>query len=194
MASSAFPLTVNMAEAQQELQPSCQIVPPSGRDALNREARELFREGIELLNVGEPRGAIAKLESAVASSPGYSDGYVGLGIAYAMDSQVYPALDSFGKAAEADPASFFAHFKLAQFYFKLRVPKKGYEEASCALRCATTTEEKRLVAQVLKEERTREAGGVRRPTWNKPFSSKSIVLGIGLLLGACTLVVRVLAH
>jgi hypothetical protein len=106
-----------------------------------------------------------------------------------MDSRVYPALDSFEKAAEADPSNFYAHFKLAQFHFKLRVPRKGYEEAKRALRYAATPNEKRLVAQILKEEREREAKGVARPTWNKPFSRGWVQAGIALVVAACLFLV-----
>jgi tetratricopeptide (TPR) repeat protein len=140
---------------------------------------------MEMLEIGEPREAIQKLEEAVACAPHYSDGYVGLGIAYAMTSQVYPALDSFERAAELDPTNFYAHFKLAQFHFKLRIPDKGYEEAGRALKCATTPEEKWLVAQILKEERGREAGGVRRPAWSRPYSRFWLRVGGALLLMGC---------
>ena len=156
---------------------------------LSPEARDSFREGLEWLGRGEPREAIQRLETAVARAPHYSNAFVGLGIAYAMDSQVYPALDNFERAAEVDPGNFFAHFKLAQFHFKLRIPRKGYEEAARALECATTLEEKRLIAQILKEERQRETNGVSRPTWSKPFSRNWLRAAFILLLAACAMLV-----
>jgi cytochrome c-type biogenesis protein CcmH/NrfG len=187
MASTTLALPLDIEESQPESRVSS-IVPSAGV-ALCPETKTLFREGIELLGMGEPQEAITRLERVVAAAPDYSDGFVGLGIAYAMDSRVYPALDSFEKAAEADPSNFYAHFKLAQFHFKLRVPKKGYEEAKRALRCAATPDEKRLVAQILKEEREREAKGVARPTWNKPFSRKWLQAGMVLLVAACLFLV-----
>ncbi|MBZ5513427.1 MAG: hypothetical protein LAN62_01010 [Acidobacteriia bacterium] len=187
MASSIFPLTFDVQEIRPEARTSAIV--PRGTAPLSAEALNSFHEGMELLGLGRPGEAIGRLESAVARAPEYADGFVGLGMAYAMDSRVYPALDSFEKAAELDPANFFAHFKLAQFCFKLRIPKKGYEEAELALRCATSLEERRLVAQILKEERQREAGGVKRPTWNKPFSRIWTRVGFGLLLAACLILV-----
>lgn len=157
---------------------------PCASPALSWEARNSFREGVELLGRGEPLQAITKLEEAVVCAPNFSNGYVGLGMAYAMDSRVYPALDSFGKAVQLDPTNFYAHFKLAQFCFKLRIPKRGYEEASEAMRHATTVEEQALVARILKEERQRESGGLRRPTWDKPFSALFMKVGIGVLVAA----------
>lgn len=187
MASSTFSLPLDIEETSPESKVSSIV--PSTTTSLSTEARNCFWEGMELLGMGEPRRAIASLESTVACAPQYSDGYIGLGIAYAMDSRVYRALDSFEKAAELDPSSFYAHFKLAQFYFKLRVPMKGYEEAERSLKCASTLAEKRLVAQILKDERQREASGVARPTWNKPFPRQWVQAGLALLAAACLLLV-----
>lgn len=175
----------------EEIRPETQVasIVPIQAGPMSTEALNLFREGIELLGVGEPREAIGRLEDVITLAPEFSNGYVALGMAYAMDSRVYPALDSFERAAEVDPTNFYAHFKLAQFHFKLRIPANGYEEAARALRCATTLEERRLVAQILKEEREREAGGVHRPTWSKPFSRKGLGIGFGLLLAACVLLI-----
>ena len=193
MATSTFPMPNGLGEAGQDCPASYPVVRVPA-DGLPSEARALFKEGVERLDSGEPREAIARFEKAVACAPGFSNGYVGLGIAYAMDSQIYPAMDSFLKASEADPESFYAHFKLAQLFFKLRVPKKGYEEASRALRSARALEERRLVGQILKEERAREAGGLRRPTWEKPFSPTLLRVGAGLLLVMLTLLVYAVAH
>lgn len=156
-----------------------------GSAALPVEARRSFQEGIELLNRGEAREAARSFEEALEAAPDFADGHVGLGIAYAVDSRIYPALDHFERAAELEPRNFFAHFKLGQFYFKLRVPQKGYAEISRALECATTIEERKLVAQVLREERQREHNAVRRPWWNKPF--KRAALGLGAVLGAAAI-------
>jgi tetratricopeptide (TPR) repeat protein len=180
MATSTFPICLD----QEESESRASSIVVAGASALSGEALQSFQEGMELLGMGEPREAITRLKETVACAPRYSNAHVGLGIAYAMDSQVYPALDHFEKAAEVDPENFYAHFKLTQFFFKLRVPKKGYENASRALKCATTLEEKRLVAQILKEERQREASGVRRPTWDRPFSKNWIRLGLALLVAA----------
>jgi Tfp pilus assembly protein PilF len=183
VAASTFPICLDAEETRLEGRASSIVL--SGPATLAGEASRFFQEGIEFLGVGEPREAIVRLEEVVARAPHYSNGHVGLGIAYAMDSQVYPALDHFEKAAEVDPSNFYAHFKLAQFHFKLRVPKKGYEEAARALKCASSVEEKKLVAQILKEERQREAAGVRRPTWDRPFSKNWVRLGLALLVAAC---------
>ena len=151
-----------------------------GSAALPAVAHRSFQEGIELLNHGEARAAARSFEQVLEAAPDFADGHVGLGIAYAIDSRIYPALDHFERAAELEPWNFFAHFKLGQFYFKLRVPQKGYAEIARALECATTLEERKLVAQVLREERQREHNAVRRPSWYKPFNRAALWLGAAL--------------
>ncbi len=152
-------------------------------------AGSLFDEGIERLNRGEAHQAAACFERALEIAPDFADAHVGLGIAFAVDSRVYPALDHLEKAVELEPENFFAHFKLGQLCFKLRVPDKGYAEMARALGCTTRLEERRLVAQLLREERQRERNGVTRPRWNRPFSRAAFFVGIGMGLAALLLLV-----
>ena len=106
---------------------------------------------------------------ALAQAPDLPNAHIGAGIACAMTSRIYPAIDHLARAAELDPESFHAHFKLAQLYFKLRVPAKGYEWAGYALSCASTLDERRLIAQLLREERQHERDGIARPWFYKTF-------------------------
>ena len=151
----------------------------------------LFQAGMERLNQGEAGAAAACFEEALRLAPEFADGHVGLGIAYALDSRIYPALDHLEDALELEPENFYAHFKLGQLYFKLRVPQKGYEQMSLALKCATSVEERKLVAQLLREERQREKNDYARPWWNKPFSRIGVALGAGVVF---TLLTALLLH
>jgi len=128
--------------------------------------------------------AAAALENALQIAPYYADAHVAVGMAYAMDSKIYPAMDHLEKAAEIEPENFFAHFKLGQLCFKLRIPRKGYLALTKALNCATTRDEKRLVGQLLKEERQREHSGIARPDWNRPFSKSGIYIAIAMGVAA----------
>ena len=153
---------------------------PAGKSALPAEAQSYFSEGLERLSRGEARESALWFERALEKAPRFADAHVGLGIACAMECRIYPALDHLERAAELEPGNFYAHFKLGQLYFKLRVPKKGYTEMSRALECATLLEEKRLIAQLVREERQREREGVARPWWNQPFSLAAICVGAGV--------------
>jgi tetratricopeptide (TPR) repeat protein len=135
-----------------------------------------FSEGLELLNRGEASAAAACFEQIVEMVPEYADAHVGLGIAYAVRGRVYPALDHLEEATNLEPNNFFAHFKLGQLYFKLHVPKKGYDEMREALDCATSVGERKLVGQLIHEQKQREEKGLARPTWNRTFSRRTMWL------------------
>lgn len=139
---------------------------PRPAQAISPEILRSFSEGIHRLNTGQVKPAAEALEEVIAIHPNFADAHIALGIAFAMDARVYPALDHLKRAAELEPDNFYAHFKLAQLFFKLRTTKKGYEAASHALRCVTSLEEKKLVAQLLKEERQREHHEIQRPQWS----------------------------
>lgn len=152
-------------------------------EAFPVEVSRNFSEGLELLNCGDASGAAACFEQIVEMVPDYADAHVGLGIAYAVRGRVYPALDHLEMATNLEANNFFAHFKLGQLYFKLHVPKKGYEEMRRALDCATSVTERKLVGQLIHEQKEREQKGLARPTWNRPFSRRTI-----WLLGASVVV------
>jgi len=135
-----------------------------------------FSEGLELLNRGEASAAAACFEQIVEINPDYADAHVGLGIAYAVRGRVYPALDHLQEATGLEPNNFFAHFKLGQLYFKLHVPKKGYDEMRLALDCATCNEERKLVGQLIHQEKQHEQKRLARPTWNRPFPRRTMWL------------------
>ena len=139
-----------------------------------------FAQGLEFIGTGEPRRAATCLRRVLDMAPEFADGHVALGIAYAMQSRIYPALDHLERATRLEPANFFGHFKLGQLYFKLRIPRKGYDALSQALDCATSIGERKLVAQLIREEKQREHNGVRRPWWNKPFSRTALYLAASL--------------
>lgn len=138
--------------------------------AVTVQASQHLREGLEQLSMGEPAAALVAFNSALEHAPGLPDAHVGVGIAYAMTSQVYPAIDHLTRATELEPDNFHAHFKLAQLYFKLRVPAKGYEWAGRALERAGAFDERRMISQLLWQERQRERDGIARPWFHKTFS------------------------
>jgi len=163
---------------------------PISSNKISPEARRCFSQGLERLNRGEALEAAVWFERALEICPDFVDGHVGLGIAYAVDSQIYPALDHLQKATELEPRNFYAHLKLGQLYFKLRIPQKGYEVMARALGCAASLQERQLAANLLREERQRESSSVKRPLWNKPFSRIAICLVAtfwGVLFGALLL-------
>ncbi|HVZ59898.1 MAG TPA: hypothetical protein VG892_03845 [Terriglobales bacterium] len=140
-----------------------------------------FYEGLAHLQYGEGKKAVEALSISVQAAPGYAPAHAFLGVAHAATQSVYPAMDHLEIATQLDPNGFASHYLLAQLYFKLRVPQKGCEEARAALRCAATYEHRKMLTQLLKEERERERHGIKRTCFNKPFSASAFyVAGSGL--------------
>ncbi len=169
--------------AEAEVVPETSVAMTTQGTALPMEVSKRFSEGLELLNHGEPAAAATCFEQIVEMIPDFADARVALGIADAVCGRVYPALDHLEEATSLEPDNFFAHFKLGQLQFKLHVPTKGYEEMQKALDCATSIEERRLVGQLIHDQKQREEKGLARPTWNRSFSRKNL-----LLLGASVIV------
>ena len=158
------------------------------KNTLPVEARQHFQEGIVWLQSGDAAAAVAAFSECLQHAPEFSEGHVFLGIAHSLNYEMYPAIDHLEEAGRLAPDSFAAHYTLAQLNFKLRTPKKGYEEAQHALRCVQTLEQRKLLTQLLKEERARERNGISRPSFLKPFSTSALVLAGSALAAAIILV------
>ena len=116
-----------------------------------------------------------------------------LGLATALSNTIYPAIDHPALAARLQPDSFAAPYTLAQLNFKLRIPQKGYAAAERALRCVSTLEQRKMLTQLLKEERAREHSGIARPWFGKAYSKPGLFLagsGLAAVIGALLLHVR----
>ena len=159
--------------------------------ALSIKAKQYFQEGMVHLQSGEAAEAVAALSRSLEHAPNFTDAHVFLGIAHALTSNIYPAIDHLEEAGRLDPDSFAAHFTLAQLNFKLRIPKNGYEEARHALRCVQTLEQRKMLTQLLKEERARERNGIARPSLNRPFITPILFLAGSALAAA---IIFVIAH
>ena len=159
--------------------------------AISFKARQHFQEGMAHLQCGEAAEAVAALSQSIEHAPAFPQAHVFLGIAHALTSNIYPAIDHLEEAAKLDPDSFAAHYTLAQLNFKLRIPKPGYEAAQRALKCVQTLEQRKMLTQLLKEERQREGNGIARPSFTKPFSARMLFLAGSALAAA---ILFVMAH
>src|SRR5215831_5719108 len=152
--------------------------------AISALARQHFQEGIACLQSGDAAAAVAAFSKSLEHAPEFAEGHVFLGIAHSLTYNIYPAIDHLEEAGRLAPESFAAHYTLAQLNFKLRVPQRGYEEAQKALRCVQTLEQRKLLTQLLKEERQRERNGIARPSFSKPFSRPMLFVAGSVLAAA----------
>lgn len=158
---------------------------------LTAEARNTFQQGMAKLQIAEPAQAVELLTRTVELAPYFPEARICLGLAYALTHNIYPAIDHLEAAGKIDPENFAAHYTLAKLNFKLRIPQKGYEASERALHCITNLEQRKMLTELLKEERTRERNGISRPWFNKPFSKPGLFLAGGGLAAA---IVALLIH
>lgn len=184
--TSAFPLNTDFGGSSL----AWQCPPALG---FPREAIECFREGVERLQTGDAGAALAALSRSTELAPAFGEAHVFLGLANALTSNIYPAIDHLELATRLQPESFAAHYTLAQLNFKLRISQKGYASAEQALRCVSTLEQRKMLTQLLREERARERNGIARPWFNKMYSKPGLFLagsGLAAVIGAILLHVR----
>ena len=117
------------------------------------EAIACLQEGVEQLQAGDAEAALATLSRSIELAPDFGEAHVFVGLANALSSRIYPAIDHLELATRLQPDNFATHYTLAQLNFKLRIPQKGYEAAENALRCVSTLEQRKMLTQLLKEER-----------------------------------------
>ena len=165
---------------------------PPASLALSTEAKTAFQQGMAKLQTAEPAQAVELLSRTVELAPYFPEARICLGLAYALSHNIYPAIDQLEAAGQIDPENFAAHYTLAKLNFKLRIPQKGYEAASQALKCISNLEQRKMLTELLKEERARERNGVARPTFDKPFSKLTLyAMGGGLAAAIAALLLYV---
>jgi len=160
--------------------------------ALTAEARSTFQQGMAKLQMAEPAEAVELLSRTVELAPYFPEARICLGLAYALTHNIYPAIDHLEAAGTIDPENFAAHYTLAKLNFKLRIPQKGYEASQKALGCITNLEQRKMLTELLKEERARERNGIARPWFNKSLSKfEKLFLSGGLAAAIVALLLYV---
>ena len=118
---------------------------------------------------------IRNLEKAVADNPQSADLKTCLGMAYAMAYKAYRSMDVLQAAAAQDPNHFFAQFKLAELFCRLRALPRAEEETLKAVALAGNGWELGMARRQLQEIRQRIREGTQQPEWNKSLKTPAIV-------------------
>lgn len=132
---------------------------------------------------------IAALQEACEKNPDSADLHTCLGIAHAMNYDVYRSMDALEGARRIEPGNFLAQFKYAELYFRLRALDKAMAETTRALELAGTSWEMSLARRQLAEIRRLLREGTQKPTWTK--SLKAPLIGFVLLLMAISCIYMV---
>ena len=124
----------------------------------------------------ELEGHINALERACQEFPQSPDLRTCLGIAYAMDLQVYKSMDALEEARSLDERHFFAQLKYSELFYRLRALPRAEEETSKALKLAANTWELSLARKQLADIRDRIRQGTQKPEWTKPLRTPTLAL------------------
>jgi hypothetical protein len=123
---------------------------------------------------------ISSLQNACAENPANAALHTFLGMAHAMNYNVYESMDALEAACKIAPQNFFAQLKYSELFFRLRLMDRAEEESNRAMTLANTGAEISLVRKQLSEIRRLKRKGVERTEWTK--SLKVSAIGIVFVL------------
>ncbi|HVW06169.1 MAG TPA: hypothetical protein VHB78_14255 [Vicinamibacterales bacterium] len=131
-----------------------------------------------------PPGALAEyirhMEEQALANPRSADVRTCLGMAYAVNYEVYKSMDALETATQVDPDHFWARLKYAELHYRLRALPRAEEETLKAVDLAKNAWQLSLARTQLRQIRKLLHEGTRTVTWNKPLTAPTLALA-GLL-------------
>jgi len=119
---------------------------------------------------------IQHLEALCLDNPQSADLRTSLGIAYAVNYDVYKSIDALEAAIAVDPGHFWAQLKYGELQYRLRALQRAEEETARAVEIAETPWQLAMARKQLLEIRSLIKQSVRNVTWNKPLTAPALVL------------------
>jgi cytochrome c-type biogenesis protein CcmH/NrfG len=157
-------MSAELVKTSPRLQAQLQAIPPvPWRD-------------LQSVPAGELRRYIETLEAACLENPASADLRTCLGLAYAVNYDVYKSLDALETATKLDPAHFWAQLKYAELHYRLRALPRAEQEAARALDLAQNGWHLALARKQLQEIRALNRVSTRNITLDKPLMLPALVL------------------
>jgi hypothetical protein len=119
---------------------------------------------------------ISALERTCQENPQSADLRTCLGMAYAMNYDVYKSMDALECAINLDETHFFAQLKYSELLYRLRALPRAEEETLKAVNLAQNGWELSLAKKQLQEIRRLIREGTQKPEWNKPLKTSALTL------------------
>jgi hypothetical protein len=127
---------------------------------------------------------IQTLEAACLANPRSADLRTCLGIAYAVNYDVYKSLDALERAVSLEPAHFWARLKYGELQFRLRALQLAEQETARALDLAQNGWELALARTQLQAIRRMSRDSTRNIAWNKPLTMPVVAI-VAMLVLTC---------
>jgi hypothetical protein len=124
----------------------------------------------------ELRQYISMLEQACLEQPHNADVRTCLGMAHAMNFDIYRSMDALEEARRIEPDNFFAQLKFSELHYRLRALIRAEEETLKAVNMAGNAWELSLARKQLAEIRRLRREGTQKPAWSKPLTAPVIML------------------
>ena len=131
---------------------------------------------------GELTTYIAKLEQLCVEHPRSADVRTVLGIAHAVNHDVYKSMDALEDARAVDPENFWAQLKYAELQYRLRCLDNAERETRRAADLAQNALQLAIARKQMQDIRTLRHSSVRNVHWTKSLTMPTLVLAAGVLL------------
>jgi hypothetical protein len=125
---------------------------------------------------------IARLEQACVEHPTSAPLRTCLGMARAMNYDVYGSLQALDDARTIDRTSFWAQMKYAELLYRLRTLARAEHETRTAIELALTPMQLGLARRQLQEIRRLTREGTRNITFDKPLGRPALALALVIAL------------
>ena len=119
---------------------------------------------------------IARLEQACLDYPTSAPLRTCLGMAHAMNYDVYASLDALEEARAIDRSDFWAQMKYAELLYRLRTLARAEQETQRAIELAQSAWQLGIARRQLQEIRRLARDGARNVTFSKPLGRPALAL------------------
>jgi hypothetical protein len=119
---------------------------------------------------------IQQLEAACLANPQSADLRTCLGMAHAVNYDVYKSMDALEDARSVDPENFWAQLKYGELLYRLRGLNRAEEETRRAADLAANPFQLALARKQMKEIRELKHSCVRNVEWTKSLLAPTLAL------------------
>jgi hypothetical protein len=131
---------------------------------------------------------IRTLEKACEDNPQSVDLRTCLGMAHAVNYDVYKSMDALETAVKLNDRHFFAQFKYAELHYRIRALIRAEEETLKAMDLAESAWEQSLAHKQLLEIRRLMRDGTQKPEWTKSLKVPAMVLMLMTIILSLTVI------
>lgn len=128
------------------------------------------------ISTEEMADCIQALETACLAEPQSADLRTCLGVAYAMNYEVYKSMDVLEVARQLEPGHFLSQLKYGELYYRLRALVRAEQETVKALQYAANSWEAAMARKQLLAIRELMRAGTQKPEWTKPLARPAVCL------------------